>query len=152
MMASAREAVSLEELGIPHLEVRRARAGAVILGVPGDDSSAKADRLADRLADVVKTLGVRVARPSRRMDLRIAGLDFLVSTGEVLAAIARVGRCREEDVRCRRAVGSSFSGTASVWAQCPMEAARRLAKEGSIMVGWVRATVEWLPARPLRCH
>lgn len=65
----------------------------------------------------------------------------------MVAAVAEAGGCREDEVRCGKPRGPTV-----FLAQYPMVAALRIAKVGGIKVGWIRATVELLPDRPLRCH
>lgn len=107
ILATARKEVTLEKLGIPHLEMRRARTGAIILGVPGENAGEKANCLSERLRGVVAARGARVARPSRRLDLRMRSLDESVTTVEVVAAVAEVGKCRENEIRCSGSHGGS---------------------------------------------
>ncbi|KYN13626.1 hypothetical protein ALC57_14188, partial [Trachymyrmex cornetzi] len=39
----------------------------------------------------------------------------------------------------------------STWARCPVAAAKRIAAEGRLIIGWTRCWVEILPQRPLQC-
>ncbi|CAK9821668.1 hypothetical protein ANTRET_LOCUS360, partial [Anthophora retusa] len=43
--------------------------------VPGPESSSKLDQLSAKLKDVLGGLGAKIARPCKREDLRISGLD-----------------------------------------------------------------------------
>lgn len=80
--------VSLEELGIPHVKVKRVRTEGLILGFLGENAAKKADRLAERLSRVVAVRGIRVTRPSQRLDLHLAGIAISMSIEEIMAASA----------------------------------------------------------------
>lgn len=88
VMVAAKEKISLEDIGISHLEVRKARTGRLILGVPGEGAKEKADRFAECLREATAECGVRVARPCRRLDLRVRGLEESTTREEAAAAIA----------------------------------------------------------------
>ncbi|KZC14189.1 hypothetical protein WN55_06269 [Dufourea novaeangliae] len=108
------------------------------------ESAAKADALAARLAEVFHGTDVRVSRPARTVEMRLTGLDESVTAEAVAAAVARVGGCAAAEVRSGEIRRN--------WVRCPLTAAGRLTTAGLILVGWSSATVEALPARPLRCY
>lgn len=150
-MAAAKTKINLQEMDIADIRVRRSITGGLILEIPGKDTSAKADNLAERLRQVFKDEGeIRVSRPTKKVEISISGLDDSITPQEVTAAIAGVGNCPVSDVKTG-AIRRWASGMGSVWAQCPVIAAKRIAATGRIRIGWISAKVEILPPRPLQC-
>jgi hypothetical protein len=150
VLHKAQREVSLEGLGIPHLEIKRSRTGGYLLGVPGDNSGEKANRLADILLPIADPSGVRVTRPNKRADIRLFNLNSSASSEEVISAFTTATGCRKEECKWSQ-VRVTPAGVGSMWIQCPLETALKVAKEGRMKVGWVLASVELLKARPQRC-
>ncbi|KOC58581.1 hypothetical protein WH47_09097, partial [Habropoda laboriosa] len=150
IMATARENIKIEDLGIAEVRPRRARTGGLILEVSGPGREEKAEALATRLREVLKD-GVKVAHPSKYGELRVSGLEDSTSPEEVAAAVAGAGGCPVEGVRAG-VIRSSPNGLGTLWVRCPLAAARKLATAGRLKVGWVAARVEALKARPLQCY
>lgn len=71
--------VSLAELGIEYLRSKRAVNGSIVLEVSGTESAPRADVLEERLSTALKDEPVKVARPVRRSELRVTGLDDAVT-------------------------------------------------------------------------
>jgi threonine aldolase len=87
-------------LGIPNVKVKRAITGALILEVPGSDGAEKANKLAKKMANLfANTPGVRVARPSKRAELRVRNLDDSVTAENITKAVAEIGDCSLSEVR-----------------------------------------------------
>ncbi|XP_020299231.1 uncharacterized protein LOC109863383, partial [Pseudomyrmex gracilis] len=99
--------------------------GDLMVEVLGPDMAAKADTLAAKMKDVLAGTGVKVRRPSRPGNVRVRGIDGTVSREEVLAVLAREGGCPEGEIRLGE-LRALPSGQKTVWAQCPMLAAKRL--------------------------
>lgn len=152
-MAKVQGKIALEDLGIAVLKPRRAITGALILEVPGVDGASRADRLAAcMLADeVLAAKGVRVAGPVKRAEIRITGLIDSATPGTVAAVVARVAGCLEGEVGMGE-IHRSPSGLGSAWVQYPIAAAKKVADEGKLQVGWVQARVEALAPRLLQCY
>lgn len=151
-IAWAKQRVSPQDLGIDTLRARRAATGGIVYEIPGENRDLKADAFAQKLREALKDReGVRVARPFKKGELRVRGLDEATTVEEIVAEIARVGGCRAEDIR---AGDVRFSGASmgTLWVQCPALAADRVAAAGKIRAGWIMATVEALQARPLQCY
>jgi len=147
----AKEKIDLKEIGIDYLRPKRAITGALILEVPGEGSSPKADNLAAKLSQVVGGLGVKVARPVKCTELRVTKLDDAATCESIAQAIAELGGCLPTDIKVappRRAAQGLFAA----WVRCPEVAAHRVAKAGKVKVGWAQARVELLKARPLQCY
>ncbi|KAK9296731.1 hypothetical protein QLX08_009345 [Tetragonisca angustula] len=67
IMTAAKSKISLQEVGISDLCVRRSITGGLILEIPAKDTSAKADNLADRLRQLFKNEGgIRLSRPMKK--------------------------------------------------------------------------------------
>jgi len=146
-----KERIDFKEMWIEYLRPKRAVTGALILEVPGEGSSPKADNLAAKLSQVVGELGVKVARPVKCAELRVTKLDDAATCESIALAIADLGGCSPADVKVtlpRRATQGLFAA----WARCPEVAAHKAAKTGKIKVGWAQARVELLKARPLQYY
>jgi electron transfer flavoprotein alpha subunit len=151
VLARAKESINLESLGISAVKFKRAATGARVLEVPGTASGEKADSLAKELAEKLGQ-DVRISRPVMSAELRLTQLDDSVSTGEVVAAVAKAGGCEESHIKAGE-IRQDVSGLGSIWLRCPVAAAKKVveADRGRLQVGWVRATVKLLDKRPMRC-
>ncbi|KZC15024.1 hypothetical protein WN55_08608 [Dufourea novaeangliae] len=114
VMGRAVAGVPLAEVSITDLRYRKGQTGSSILEVPGPESSAKADALAARLAEVFRGTDVRVTRPAKTAEMRLAGLDESVTAETVAAAVARVGGCTVAEVR-PGVIRRNASGLGTVW-------------------------------------
>lgn len=151
VMAEARRKIKQEEMGITYVRPRIAVTGAIILEIPGENSSGRADQLAERLRRELQDKPVRITRPVKAAEIRISGLDESVSKEELMAAIANVGNCPIDEVKIGD-IRRSTNGLGSVWARCPATVAKAAVTAGRIMVGWVSARIEALPPRPMHCY
>lgn len=149
VIEEAKKRVDIAALGIDSVRFRRAVTGAVIMEVAGADNGDRADALAARLRDVLSAESVRVSRPFKATEILVSGLDDSVTSEDVAAAIARLGDCHREAVKVGTIRNSSY-GMGSVWASCPVTAAKKVA-EGKLLVGWTAARVKVLQPRELRC-
>ncbi|XP_067209306.1 uncharacterized protein [Linepithema humile] len=155
VMKEARERINLKDLNLNSLKIRNARNGGILLEIAGEQSRMKADALAVKLKEVVadRTDEVRISRPSRRLDFRLVGLgDHSISSREdIIAAISHEGGCDGEEVRLGRVQTGGRRGLNLAWAQCPADAALKLAEVGSVQIGWAQVKVELLQSRPAQC-
>ncbi|TGZ55450.1 hypothetical protein DBV15_12415 [Temnothorax longispinosus] len=150
-MAEIRGRVSLQDLGVDGLRVKRAITGDLTLEVPGPDSGSKADLLCQRVAEAVAgRVGVRVARPVKTAKIRVKGLDDSVSTAKLAEALARKGAGPASSIQVGP-IKRAPSGTGTAWARCSLAAANRVVAEGRLTVGWALAGVDILEQRPLQC-
>nr|XP_049704760.1 OTU domain-containing protein 7A-like [Helicoverpa armigera] len=151
VLAQAKEAVNLQELGITSgLRLRVTATGARMLEVPGAASGPAADALAERLRASISADDARVSRPHKCADLRIMGLDDSVTAEEVVAAVARTGGCSADEVKAGT-IRPDFRGTCTITVNCPVTAAKSIVDGRRLLVGWVSAQVKLLDPRPLRC-
>ncbi|XP_032677056.1 uncharacterized protein LOC116846829 [Odontomachus brunneus] len=98
VMRRARSQKDLEELGIGDLRTRRAVIGALVLEVPDPEGHAKADALANRMSVLfADKRDVRIARPTKRADIRVRDLDDAVAAEDVISAVAIAGGCGPGD-------------------------------------------------------
>jgi len=85
--------------GITPVILKRAQVGAVLLQVIGGEGHRLADEIAAKMRQVVgETRGVRVARPMRRAELHLHGLDDSVTKEEVVGSVTGLTGCRAEDL------------------------------------------------------
>lgn len=150
VLEKAQQSVDLVQIGVTGgLSVRRAVTGARLLELPSSVPSEVADRLAEKLRQVLDGLAT-VARPVRMADLRVYGLDDSVTREKVAAAVARAGNCSFESVKVSE-IFIGKGGMGSAIAKCPVTAAKVVADAGKVLVGWSAAKVQVLEQRPLRC-
>lgn len=152
-MKTAREKINLREMGIETLRPRRAATGAIILEIPGPDSSGKAVVLRDKMEEALRDMeGVRVVRPVKMGELRIGRILDATTVNEIKEAIARLGGCSTDEVRTGD-IRAAPNGLGTMWAQCPIVAANKAAAAGRLNIGngWSSPTVQALEPRQLHC-
>ncbi|XP_032690631.1 uncharacterized protein LOC116853606 [Odontomachus brunneus] len=151
-MRRARESINLGELGIGEIRSNKAATGALLLEIPGPESHTRADALASRMSALFADTGdVRIARPSKRADIRIRDLDDAAIVEEVVSAVAVAGGCGPGEVRAV-AVRPGANRMGTLWLQCPLAAARKVLDGGRLKVEWSSVRVETLTKRPLQCY
>lgn len=151
VLRRSRREIDLPSLGISDLQFRKAvNGGHCFRDEGGDEASAKADALAAKFRGVWGESGVRVARSSKRVELRVRGFDESIFPCEIVQAVAELGGCPAEDIRLEEIRGPQF-GLRSVWVQCPVVAGGKIAVAGKVRLGWVTAPVDGT-AGPMRCH
>lgn len=149
ILKQAKSDISLADLGISNPRIRKAVNGGIIIEVPGADGVEKADKLANRLREIVGKVA-HVARPTARGELLLIGLDKLIAQGEVIAAVVKAGGCPEESVRAGP-IRPMRNELGLVWVQCPLIAVNKLIEEGRLLIGWTSVRVAPLKSRPLQC-
>jgi len=145
--------ISLEEMGIPPIGIRRARAGGILLEIKCQEKEEeRADQLAKRIEKIVGSVeGARVRRPLRRSRLRLTGLPVGARAQEVAEAVAAAGDGRADQVRVGP-LRTSVSGAGVAWADCPTKMALRVAGAAGLTLGWARVGVTFDRGGPLQCH
>ena len=152
VMGEARSKIRLEELGIVDTRFRRAQTGGLLIEIQGENAGTKADSLAERLSSLFKEREeVRVIRPIRRMEFRLADLEESVTADEIKKAVAARGRVPLGDVRVGP-LRPRGGGLNSVWLQCPEPCAEMIRKDGGLRVGWSRVRLIPLEKRRLQCY
>nr|XP_037869235.1 uncharacterized protein LOC119629004 [Bombyx mori] len=151
VIAEAKAKIKLSDLGLQAVTHRQAATGARLFEVAGTTSGSaeKADALAAKMREVLSPEDVRVSRPMKTAEMRIAGLDDSVTSEEVVAAVARSGECPSDKVRAGD-IRTDATGLGVVWVRCPVASAKKIALSGRLLVGWVAARVKLLQPRALR--
>ncbi|XP_053602948.1 uncharacterized protein LOC128680692 [Plodia interpunctella] len=142
--------IDLSSIGVDHVSaVRGTATGARIIEIPGANSGAAADSLAEKLREVIGG-EAEVTRPFKAAQIRVSGLDEGVTPEALKEATARAGKCLPGQVRVGN-IRMAPDMTASVIITCPVAAANALIDEGRLLVGWTAAKVRGLEALPMRC-
>ncbi|XP_011884103.1 PREDICTED: actin cytoskeleton-regulatory complex protein pan1-like [Vollenhovia emeryi] len=150
-MREIRSKIDLDKLGIGPLKQRKALTGALILEVAGEKKTEKANLLAEQIRKAVGNKeGVRVMRPSKMGEIRIKDLDESVTQEELQEVVAKAGECDKTEVKVGQ-LKTAPGGMITVWVQCPLAVAKKVAEKRRVRVGWASARVELLDARPLVC-
>ncbi|EFN87782.1 Cellular nucleic acid-binding protein, partial [Harpegnathos saltator] len=123
--------------------------GALVIEIPGEQRGKQADQLADKLKEVL-TDRAKISRPQKMEELRLKGMEISTSENEVAEAVAKVGGCQIGDIKTGK-MRVAWNGYRTLWVQCPLVAAKKIAEEGSIRIGWTLTKVELLQARALQC-
>lgn len=141
------EKISLKELGIETTKVRKASNGGLLIKIPGPEGTIQVDILASKLREIFQEK-VKVARPVRKGELRIVGLDESVSVDEVVRVLAEMGECITMDVKIGN-IRKMANGFGTVWTQCPLVVIKAT---GKMKIGWIVAKIKLLHARPTQCY
>lgn len=137
-MRFARAKVSLVDLGIQELKIRRAITGAMALEIAGENNASKANRLVEELRAVFHDRpSVRIVRPIKMAELRVRDLEILVTPEEIAVAIATAGSCQIDDVKVGNRSGIP-NGLWLTWVKCPLTTANILSRVGTLRIGWSR--------------
>lgn len=152
-MAEVRAKINLSEVGIQDgITTRTAATGALLIEVPGSENGPKADALASRMREVLKDReGVKVNRPVKTADVRVRGLECSIRKEEVIEAVAEKAMCWAYEIQTGEIRGDS-ENQKSLWLKLPLVAAKKATEGGTLRVGWTKAKIELLDARPLRCY
>ncbi|KAI8425460.1 hypothetical protein MSG28_007205 [Choristoneura fumiferana] len=150
VLVKARTSIKLADVGLESVKVRTTMTGSKMLEVGGENPDASADRLAEKLRAAVGD-SVDVTRPTKLAELKISGMDETVSREEIAGVLAAIGRCTPEVVKVGTIRAGPW-GQASALIRCPAVAAKAIAKEGKVVLGWSTATIKPVEALPMRCY
>lgn len=150
-VAGIKGSIKLSDFGITSLKPKRAAAGSILYEVPGQESGAKADKLAEALKALLEPKGLRVTRPVKSVEIRVSGLDDSATSVEVQAVLAAVGDCSAGKILVGKPGRSPAGRLGAIWAKLPALAAKKVLDASPLTVGWIKARVEALGARPLQC-
>jgi hypothetical protein len=151
VMKRATNRVNLAVLNMDYLRPKRSQTGGLILEIPGENSTPRADALASKLSEALGDTKVRIARPTMWAELRVHNLVDSVSVDQVAETIAKAGGCQAGQIRMGD-IKQAPSGLFGVWMRAPQTAAHKVAALGKVVIGWTVAKVELLQPRPLQCH
>lgn len=146
----ARNQISLEGLGIEKTKLRKTATGNMLIEIPGNDKKEEADRLANEMRRVLEGKAT-IARPCIKGEVRMFGLDDSITREEVREVIAKLGKCKDEDIRVGE-IKTMRSGLGMVWVQCPLVSAVSLSNLEKVKIGWSVVRIELLKAREIQCY
>ncbi|EFN80639.1 Cellular nucleic acid-binding protein, partial [Harpegnathos saltator] len=149
LLAEAKRKIDLTRIGTEKIKTRVGATGALVLEIPGEERSKQADLLADKLKEVL-TDRAKISRPQKMGELRLKGLEISTSESEAAEAVAKVGGCQVGEVKTGR-MRVAWNNYRTLWVQCPLAAAKKIAETGNIKIGWTQTKVELLQARALQC-
>lgn len=152
-MTEVKAHIKLSEVGIQGgITTHTAVTGALIMEISGSVNGSKADALASRIREILKDKeDVTVKRPTKMAEIRVKGLECSISKEEIMEAVAEKGACRSYEIKAGELRRMS-ENQRSLWLRLPLAAAKKAVKGGTIQVGWSRAKIALLEARPLRCY
>jgi hypothetical protein len=151
VIATARRSITLTEIGVKSVGMRKAVTGAIIIKVPGDKGREKALQLATHLSKVLDPTAVKVAAPTRTAELKIVGIDISIEKEELRQALALAAECGVAEIQVGE-IGASRSGLGAAYVKCLVAGVRELAQTGKVALGWSTARVVAIPKRPLQCY
>lgn len=149
-MRTAKNKISLEELGIKNTKIRKTVGGALLIEVPGPDGGNQAERLKEELTKVLEGSAV-VTRPVACGDIRVIGVDESVTSNEVAAVVANVSGCSVENVKTSP-MRYMNNGLLMTWVRLLLAAAIKVSNIGRLNIGWTVARVELLNVKPTQCY
>ncbi|EFN82705.1 hypothetical protein EAI_17623, partial [Harpegnathos saltator] len=92
----------------------------------------------------------KIRRPQKMGELRVKGMEISTTEYEVAEAVARAGGCQIGEIKTGK-IRETWNSYRTIWVQCPLVAAKKVAEEGNITIGWALTKVELLQARALQC-
>lgn len=154
VLAGARQNINLADLGIANLKFRVAQTGGRVLEMAGSGGAEKADLLADRLRATFADRGVKIARPVKKAEIRLIGLDDFITRNDIVLKVASlvvetVGHGGPSTEFHVGEIKRSPTGSGSVLVECPVAVANKMVTAGRLTIGW--SSVRVLEARPLQC-
>lgn len=151
ILREARNKINIEDMGIQGIKINRAITGALKFEIPGENTHKLADTLALRLKRAIGNKeSVKIERPIKMAEIRIRGLDDSIKPTEIREAVAKVGKCEQEEVKLGD-IQKTPSGMGMAWARCPLSAVNRIMVSDRIQIGWALTRLEMLAEHPLQC-
>lgn len=153
IMREARRKINLNEIGINEgMKCRKAITGATMFEIAGKDRDKKAKLLEEKLRETFTGReDIKIYRPVKTTEVKITDMEESTSSGEIVEAIIRIGDCKFTDIKIS-GMRMNGNGMATAWIRCPTSTANRMMEEGGVKIGWVKAKVTLLRARPLQCY
>lgn len=150
-MVMAKDSISLKEIGISNMRIRRAATGGLIFEVTGEDQARKADELADQLKEVFTRAekNVVINRPVKRSEIIISGLDDSIVYEDIERALATISGDSYNNIKIET-IRTARDGLGAVWVSCPTTIAARITVDNQIRIGWTWARINLLKKRPLK--
>lgn len=144
ILSKAKQEISLANLGIENVRMRRAMNGALIIELPGPDSK--------RLAPYV-TLWRRFSRMMLRStmgEIRLRDIDPATNQDEISYVLEKISGCPPCELKVSN-INIMRDGMGIAWVRCPLEYATKIAETGKITIGWTVVRLELLKKRPIQC-
>lgn len=108
--------------------------GGLILEIPGEEYTTKANNLVSRLRELFKTQDeIKISRSIKKTELRLQGLDDLFTQAEVAEAVASTG-CDISKVKLSEIRHRSPTSMSTVWLQYTTAAAKKVVEAGKLKV------------------
>lgn len=149
ILGKAKQSVSLGDLGIKTLRMRRAMNGALVLELPGPEGKELAGSLRNTLQDVLQNDAI-VNNPVASGELRLRGIDPATTQDEIAYVLEKISGCPPKDLKVSN-ISFMRDGMGVAWAHCPLEFAVKIAEKGSITLGWSVVRIELQKKRPIQC-
>lgn len=92
ILSTARTKVSLKDIGIKHIKIRKAINGGLIIEIPGPEGASLANTLQEKLKVALDGMA-KINRPIALSELRLTGIDPSTSADEIGRILASIGKC-----------------------------------------------------------
>jgi len=147
--------IPLKEIGIPPLEVKKTRGGALLMEIRGtEEDHDKAERLVGQMKKVlIDEPGAKVWHPAGRSRVRLTGLPLGATAVEVATFVANYGGGKPGEVKVGP-VRTNGSGKGVTWADCPADVASKVLRAAGatgLTMGWARVGVSLVERGPPQC-
>lgn len=129
-LRKVRREMSLSDLGIDNIRIRRAANRSTLIEISGLDNANKADALAEKVQKIFGNQA-KITRPKKRADIRIINFDESVTIEKIECAISEIGSCKIADVKVGR-ISLLQNGTCVAIANCPLGAAIEITNQSKI--------------------
>ncbi|XP_032676842.1 uncharacterized protein LOC116846731 [Odontomachus brunneus] len=151
VMRRARDNIDQGENGIGEDRTRRADTGVLVLEISDPEGHARTNALAEKMSVLfADKQDVRIARPTKRAEIRVRDLNDWVAVDDVVSAMAAARSYGSGNLKVG-AIRLGSEGIETLWLQCPVTVAKKIVNKGRIRVGWSSVRVEALARRPLLC-
>lgn len=141
----------LNQMGITSPRIRETLNGGILIEIPGENGSEKADNLASQLRTAMEGKAT-VLRPTARAEALIIGIDQSVQIEDAVTELTRIGGCRIGELRTGPMRPMRSNGLLStMWIQAPTEAINKIT-EGKIILGWSVVRAVPLKKRQIQCY
>lgn len=151
VMRLAKSKIDIDALNIGEIRPRKTRSGALLLEIPGLEGTDKANKLADKLKEVLSEKGdVLITRPEKMADIRIRDLEESTSKEDILGALTTVGECSIETLKLGN-ITTAMNGLGTLWLRTSLVVAKRLTGSRRIRIGWTTVRIDLLPERRPQC-
>ncbi|KYQ55824.1 Gag-Pol polyprotein [Trachymyrmex zeteki] len=151
-MKLAKSRINIDEIGIEEIRPRKSRTGALLLEIPGIDSSNKANELASKLKEAFREReNILISRPEKMAEIRIRDIEESVSKEDISQIITTIGKCPREILKLGDII-PAFNGLGTLWIRCPLVVAKLVTSKRRIRIGWTMSRVELLPERGVQCY